>query len=56
MRTSFLGVRQKIYAVHSDIHHSKILFDPPSIVMEIKAKVNKWDLIKLKAFAQQRKQ
>ena len=39
----------------SDINHSKILYDPPPRVMEIKTKVNKWDLIKLKAFAQQRK-
>ena len=34
----------------SDIHHSKILYDPPPSVMEIKTKVNKWDLIKLKSF------
>ena len=27
-------------------NHSKILYDPPSRVMEIKAKINKWDLIK----------
>ena len=34
-----------------DINHSKILFDPPSRVMEIKTnKKNKWDLIKLKSF------
>ena len=33
-----------------DIHHSKILFDPPPRVMGIKTKVNKWDLIKLKSF------
>ena len=32
----------------SDINHSKILYDPPPTVMEIKAKINKWDLIKLK--------
>ena len=38
-----------------DINHSKILYDPPPRVPEIKIKVNKWDLIKLKAFAQQRK-
>ena len=38
-----------------DINHSKILYYPPPRVMEIKAKVNKWDLINLKAFAQQRK-
>ena len=31
-----------------DINHSKIFFDPPPRVMEIKTKVNKWDLIKLK--------
>ena len=33
-----------------DINHSKILYDPPPRVMEIKAKINKWDLIKLKSF------
>ena len=38
-----------------DINQSKILYDPPPGVMEIKTKVNKWDLIKLKAFAQPRK-
>ena len=34
----------------SDINHSRILYDPPPRVMEIKAKRNKWDLIKLKSF------
>ena len=34
----------------SDINHVRILYDPPSKVMEIKAKINKWDLIKLKSF------
>ena len=34
----------------SDIHHSRILYDPPPRVMEIKAKINKWDIIKLKSF------
>ena len=34
----------------SDIHHSKILYNPPPRVTEIKTKVNKWDLIKLKSF------
>jgi len=29
---------------------SKILYDPPPRVMEIKTKVNKWDLIKPKSF------
>ena len=33
-----------------DINQSKILYDPPVRVMEIKTKVNKWDLIKLKSF------
>ena len=32
------------------INHSKILFDPPPREMEIKTKVNKWDLMKLKSF------
>ena len=38
----------------SDINHSKILYDPSPRVMEIKAKINKWDCIKLKVFAQLR--
>ena len=33
-----------------DINHSKILYDPPPREMEIKTKINKWDLIKLKNF------
>ena len=35
---------------HCDINQNKILYDPPLRVMEIKIKVNKWDLIKLKSF------
>jgi len=34
----------------SDINHSRILYDPPPRVMEIKAKINKRGLIKLKSF------
>ena len=34
----------------NDINQSKVLYDPPPSVMEIKTKVNKWDLIKLKSF------
>ena len=33
-----------------DINHSKILFDPSPREMEIKTKINKWDLMKLKSF------
>ena len=33
-----------------DINQSKILYDPPPRVTEIKTKVNKWDLIKFKNF------
>ena len=33
-----------------DINQNKILYNPPSRVTEIKTKVNKWDLIKLKSF------
>ena len=32
------------------INPSRILYDPPPRVMEIKAKINKWDLVKLKSF------
>ena len=33
-----------------DVNQSKIFYDPPPRVMEIKTKRNKWDLIKLKSF------
>ena len=36
----------------SDINHSKILYVR---VLEIKAKINKWDLIKIKSFCTTRK-
>ena len=32
------------------MNHSRILYDPPPRILEIKAKINKWDLIKLKSF------
>ena len=39
----------------SDIfHHSRILYGPPARILEIKAKINKWDLIKLKALHNKR--
>ena len=34
----------------SDINHSRILYDSPPRILEIKAKINKWDLIKPKSF------
>ena len=41
---------ENIVRTLDDINQSKILYDPPPKVMEIKTKVNKWDLIKLKSF------
>ena len=34
----------------SDINHSRILYDPPPRILETKAKMNKWELIKIKSF------
>ena len=34
----------------SDINHSNIFFNPSPRIMEIKTKINKWDLLKLKSF------
>ena len=42
-------LEENISKTFSDINHSRILYDPPPRVMEIKAKINKWDLIKLKS-------
>ena len=46
----FLRFQFSIGKTLSDINHSKILYDPSPRVMEIKTKINKWDLIKLKSF------
>ena len=43
-------LEEKIGKTLSDIHHSRILYNPPPRILEIKAKINKWDLIKLKSF------
>ena len=39
----------------SNIKHSRILSDPSPRRLEIKAKINKWDLIKLKSVCTTRK-
>ena len=41
-------LEENIGRILNDVNQSKILYDPPPRVMEIK--VNKWDLIKLKNF------
>ena len=43
-------LEENISKTLSDINHSRILYDPPPRAMEIKAKINKWDLIKIKSF------
>ena len=43
-------LEENIRKTLSDINHSRIFYDPLPRVMEIKAKINKWDLIKLKSF------
>ena len=55
-------LKENIGKALSNTNHSRILYDPPLRILEIKAKIteikakiNKRDLINLKAFAQQRK-
>ena len=43
-------LEENIGRILYDINHSKILFDPAPREMEIKTKINKWDLMKLKSF------
>ena len=43
-------LEENISRILNDINQSKILYDPPPRVIEIKTRVNKWDLIKLKSF------
>ena len=43
-------LEENICRTVDDINQSKILYNPPPRVMEIKTKVNKWVMIKLKRF------
>ena len=43
-------LEENICRTLSDKNHSNILYDPSPRVMEIKAKINKRDLIKLQSF------
>ena len=43
-------LEENIDRILDDINQSKILYNLPPRVKEIKTKVNKWDLIKLKSF------
>ena len=43
-------LEENIRKTLSDINHSRILYDPPPRILELKAKINKWDLIKIKSF------
>ena len=50
VRPETIKLLENIGKTLSDIHHSRILYDPPPRILEIKAKINKWDLIKIKSF------
>ena len=48
-------LEENIGKTFSDINHSRILYDPPPRILEIKGKINKWDLIKIKSFCTTKK-
>uniref|UniRef100_A0AC11DKH9 Uncharacterized protein n=1 Tax=Ovis aries TaxID=9940 RepID=A0AC11DKH9_SHEEP len=43
-------LKENIDKALSDLNHSRILNDPPPRILEIKAKIRKWDVIKIKSF------
>ena len=50
VRPETIKLLENIGKTVSDINHIRILYDPPPRVMEIKAKIQKLDLMKLKSF------
>ena len=50
IRPETIKLLENIGKTLSDINHSRIPYDPPPRILEIKAKINKWDLIKIKSF------
>ena len=43
-------LEENISKIIPDINHSRILYDPPPRILEIKARINKWVLVKIKSF------
>ena len=43
-------LEENIGRILFDLNHSKIFFDQPPRLMEIKTKINKWDQMKFKSF------
>ena len=50
VRPETIKLEENVGKTLSEINHSRILYDSPPRVMEIKAKISKWDLIKIKTF------
>ena len=50
VRPETIKLLENIGKTLSDINHSRILYDPPPRILEIKANINKWDLIKIESF------
>ena len=50
IRPETIKLLENIGKTLSNINLSRILYDPPPRMLEIKAKINKWGLIKLKSF------
>ena len=49
-RPENIKLEENIGKTLSDLNHSRILYNPPPRILEINAKINKWDLIKIKRF------
>ena len=49
-RESIKLLEENIDKTLNDINQSKMFYDPPPRIMEIKTKIKKWDLIRLKSF------
>ena len=50
VRPETIKLLENIGKTLSDINHSRTLYDPHPRILEIKAKINKWDLIKIESF------
>ena len=50
VRPETIKLKENIGKTLSYINHSRILYNPPPRILEIKGKINKWDTIKIKSF------